>query len=108
MIKSRHPQSALWLCFSLDRWSKRFNVQPLLNRYQVTGGSVEEIGNEVNRILGSHHRHMQYATSGFTGQHMRLQFDVEGRSCDQRELSRQRKASQVLESMASLGRVERA
>jgi hypothetical protein len=39
--------------------------------------------------------------------HVRLQFDVEGCSREQRQLLNQLKASTVLQSAVSLGRVER-
>jgi hypothetical protein len=84
-----------------------FNLKLLVSSYEVTGATVEEIGNEVNKILESHHRLMQNAASGNTGQHVRLQFDVEGCNRDQKELLRKLKASTVLQSAASLGRVER-
>lgn len=97
----------LVVLFFLGHLEQTFNVKLLINSYEVTGPSIEEISNEVNRILESHHRLMQNLNSGFTGQHMRVQFDVEGCSRDQKELLRQLKASQVLESVTSLGRVER-
>ena len=61
----------------------------------------------MNRILEPHHRLMQNMSTGDTGQHIRLQFDVEGCRSDQKELFRQLKASSVLGSATSLGRVER-
>jgi len=93
--------------FLLGRMEETFNVKLLTTSYEVTGGSVEEISNEVTRILESHHRLMQNVNSGNTGHHIRLQFDVEGCSREQKELFRQLKASTVLESAVSLGRVER-
>jgi len=93
--------------FLLGRMEETFNVKLLTTSYEVTGGSVEEISNEVTRILESHHRLMQNVNSGNTGHHIRLQFDVEGCSHEQKELFRQLKASTVLESAVSLGRVER-
>jgi hypothetical protein len=73
----------------------------------VTGPSVEEISHEVNRILEGHHRFMQNMNSGSTGKHIRLQFDVEGCNREQMALLRELKASNVLGSATSLGRVER-
>jgi putative Mg2+ transporter-C (MgtC) family protein len=93
--------------FALGRFEETFNVKLLLTSYEVTGKSVEEISHEVNRILESDHRLMQNAVSGDTGKHIRLQFDVEGRSAEQKELLRQLKTSTVLGSAISLGRVER-
>lgn len=93
--------------FLLGHAEETFNLKLLLKSYEVTGASVEEISNEVNRILESHHRLMQNVASGSTGQHVRLQFDVEGCNREQHELLRQLKASTVLQSAISLGRVER-
>jgi putative Mg2+ transporter-C (MgtC) family protein len=92
--------------FFLGYAEQNFNVKLLLTSYEVTGASVDEISQEVNRILESQHRMMQNVTSGNTGQHIRLQFDVEGCSREQKELFGQLKASTVLRSATSLGRVE--
>jgi putative Mg2+ transporter-C (MgtC) family protein len=93
--------------FLLGHAEETFNLKLLMSSYEVSGPSVEEISNEVTRILESHHRLMQNVSSGNTGQHIRLQFDVEGCNRDQKELLRQLKASTVLRSATSLGRVER-
>lgn len=93
--------------FLLGHAEETFNLKLLTTSYEVTGSSVEEISNEVNRILEGHHRLMQNVVVGNTGQHMRLQFDVEGCSREQRQLLAQLKASTVLENAISLGRLER-
>jgi len=93
--------------FLLGHLEETFNLKLLVTSYEVTGGSLEEISNEVNRILESHRQLMQNVGTGNTGQHMRLQFDVEGCNREQRELLRQLQASTVLRSAVSLGRVER-
>jgi hypothetical protein len=49
---------------------------------------------------------MKNVCSGNTDQHVRLQFDVEGCSRDQRELLERLKASKVLLGATSLGRVD--
>ena len=92
--------------FFLGYAEQNFNVKLLLTSYEVTGASVEEISQEVNRILETHHRMMQNVLAGNTGQHVRLQFDVEGSSREQKDLFRELKASSVLQSAFSLGRVE--
>jgi putative Mg2+ transporter-C (MgtC) family protein len=92
--------------FSLGHIERTFNLKTLLICYEVTGGSVEEITQEVNRILERYHRMMQNALSANTPQHVRLQFDVAGCNRDQNELLRELKASKVLGSVASLGPVE--
>ena len=92
--------------FSLGHLELTFNLKTLLTSYEVTGGSVEEITQEVNRILEGRHRMMQNVLSGNTGQHVRLQFDVSGCNRDQKELLRELQASSVLGSATSLGPVE--
>jgi putative Mg2+ transporter-C (MgtC) family protein len=93
--------------FVLGHLEETFNLKVLLSSYEVTGASVEEISNEVNRILETHHRLMQNVNTGSTSQHVRLQFDVDGCNREQQELFRLLKASTVLGSATSLGRVER-
>jgi putative Mg2+ transporter-C (MgtC) family protein len=96
------------LClFLLGHLEETFNLKLLFSSYEVTGASVEEISNEVTRILESQHRLMQNVAIGNTGQHVRLQFDVEGCNRDQKQLLGQLKASTVLSSVVWLGRVER-
>jgi putative Mg2+ transporter-C (MgtC) family protein len=92
--------------FFLGYAEENFNIKRLLSSYEVTGASVEEISQEVNRILETHHRMMQNMVSGNTGQHVRVQFDVDGCNSEQKELLRLLKASKVLQSAVSLGRVE--
>jgi putative Mg2+ transporter-C (MgtC) family protein len=93
--------------YLLGQIEETFNLKLLTSSYEVTGASAEEISNEVNRILESHHRLMQNVSTAKTEQHIRVQFDVEGCNRDQKELFRQLKASTILGSVTSLGRVER-
>ncbi len=93
--------------FVLGHLEETFNLKILLSSYEVTGANLEEISNEVNRILERHHRLMQNVITGDTGQHLRVQFDVEGCNRDQREFFQQLKGSTVLGSAIALGRVER-
>lgn len=93
--------------FFLGYAEENFNIKILLTSYEVTGASIEEISQEVTRILETRHRMMQNILSGSTGQHVRLQFDVEGCNRDQKEMLRELKASKILQSAISLGRVER-
>lgn len=92
--------------FSLGHIEETFNLKLLLASYEVTGSSVEEISTEVTRILEGHHRMMQNVLSGNTGQHVRLQFEVEGCNREQKELLQQLKASRILLGATSLGRVD--
>jgi len=93
--------------FFLGHLEETFNLKLLVTGYEVTGSSLDEITSEVNRILESHLQLMQNVASGSTGQHVRLQFDVEGCNREQQELLRQLQRSTVLRSAVSLGRTER-
>ena len=97
----------LLVLFLLGHAEETFNLKLLMTSYEVTGSNVETISQEVNRILESHHRMMQNVMSGSTGLHVRLQFDVEGCHREQKEFLHQLRASTVLESATSLGRVDR-
>jgi len=96
----------LLVLFALGHLEQTFNLKSLLFCYEVTGGRVEEISQEVNRILESEHRMMQNLRTGNTGEHIRMQFDVEGRRREHDELLRQLKTSAVLGKVTSLGPVE--
>jgi putative Mg2+ transporter-C (MgtC) family protein len=96
----------LLVLFALGHLERTFNLKTLLNSYEVTGGSVDEITQEVNRILESRHRLMQNVLSGNTGEHIRLQFDLSGNNREQQEVLRDLKGSRVLGSAVSLGPVE--
>jgi hypothetical protein len=78
----------------------------LIFSYEVTGASLEEINQEVNRILERSHRMMQNVLSASTGRHVRLQFDVLGCNRDQKRLLGDLKTSSVLGSVTSLGPLE--
>ena len=92
--------------FSLGHLELTFNLKTLLTSYEVTGASVEEVTQEVNRILEHRHRMMQNVVSGNTSQHVRVQFDVSGCNREQKEFLRDLKASSKLGNVASLGPVE--
>jgi uncharacterized membrane protein YhiD involved in acid resistance len=92
--------------FSLGHLELTFNLKTLLISYEVTGASVEQVTQEVNRILERQHRMMQNVLSGGTGQHIRLQFDVSGCNRDQKALLRELQSLTVLGNAASLGPVD--
>src|SRR5580698_7208688 len=50
--------------FTLGHLEQTFNLKTLLMSYEVKGASVEEITQEVNRILEHRHRMMQNIVSG--------------------------------------------
>ena len=93
--------------FALGHLEVTFNLKDLLVTYEVTGGSIEEISNEINHILEPAHRMMQNVVSGNAGTHIRLQFDVDGSNRDQHKLFQLLKASPVFGSVAMVGPVER-
>ena len=92
--------------FSLGYLEQNFNLKTLLMSYEVKGASVDEVSQEVNRILECEHPMMQNVVSGNTGQYIRLQFDVIGCHREQNELLGRLKASTVLGGVTSLGPVE--
>ena len=92
--------------FVLGYAEQNFNVKPLLTGYEVTGARVDQISQEVNRILGTHNRGMQNGLTSNTGQHVRLRFGVEGCSGAEHDLFHEFKASTALQGAVSLGRVE--
>lgn len=92
--------------FSLGHLELTFNLKTLLTSYEVTGSSVEQITQEVNRILERQHRMMQNVLSASTGQHVRVRFDVLGCNRDQKKFLSELKTSPVLGSATSLGPVE--
>lgn len=92
--------------FALGHLELTFSLKTLLVSYEVTGGKLEELSHEVNRILEGSHRMMQNVESADTGQHVRLQFDVSGCNRDQQKLLRDLKSSNIFASVASIGPVE--
>ncbi len=93
--------------FLLGYAERNLNVKPVISSYEVAGTSLEEMTRELNRILEIHHRMMQNVLTGDTGQHIRLQFDVEGCNREQKALFRELKASTLLKNAVWLGYVER-
>ena len=96
----------LMALFTLGHVERTFNLKLMLYSYEVTGRGVDEISQEVNRILEHWHRMMQNVVSANTGQRIRLQFDVAGCNRDQRAFLGELKGSRVLGSAISLGPVE--
>jgi putative Mg2+ transporter-C (MgtC) family protein len=92
--------------FSLGHLELTFNLKTLSISYEVTGASVEQVPQEVNRILERQHRMMQNVLSGSTGRQIRLQFDVSSCNRDQKALLRELQSSTVLGNATSLGPVD--
>jgi putative Mg2+ transporter-C (MgtC) family protein len=92
--------------FALGHLEETFNLKVLMSGYEVTGKALDEISNEVNRILEPHHRMMENVRAANTGQHVRFQFEVAGCNRDQQQFLARLRASTVLQSATPLGRVE--
>jgi putative Mg2+ transporter-C (MgtC) family protein len=93
--------------FTLGHLEETFNLKLLLTSYEVTGGSVEEVSVEINRILERDHRMMQNVETASAAGHVRVQFDVEGCHREQQALLGRLQASPVFGSVLRLGVVER-
>ena len=92
--------------FLLGRAEQQFNIKLLVNTYEVTGSSPEEINAEVNLVLERVHAMAQNVQVAATRQHVRLQFDVEGTRKEQDEVLRGLQKSSVLQSVVPLGPVQ--
>ncbi|MGA8622478.1 MAG: MgtC/SapB family protein [Candidatus Sulfotelmatobacter sp.] len=92
--------------FALGHIEVTFSLKTLLVCYEITGHTIEEITQEVNRILEHSHRMMQNVVSGNTGEHVRLQFEVPGCNREQKKLLAELKTSSLFGSVISLGPVE--
>lgn len=92
--------------FLLGRAEQQFNIKLLVNTYEVTGGSPEEINAEVNLVLERVHSMTQNVQVAATREHVRVQFDVEGTRKEQDEVLRGLQKSSVLQSVVPLGPVQ--
>ena len=92
--------------FLLGKAEQQFNIKLLVNTYEVTGSSPEEIKAEVNLVLERIHAMTQNVQVAATRQRVRLQFDVEGTRKEQEEVLRGLQKSSVLESVVPLGPVQ--
>ena len=92
---------------ALGHLEQTFSLKLLMMTYEATGSSVEQVSQEVNRILERAHRMMLNVLSGYTGEHWRVQFDVEGTHREQQRLLQQLKGSRGLGSVVQVGPVDR-
>jgi putative Mg2+ transporter-C (MgtC) family protein len=97
----------LIVLFTLGHLEETFNLKLLLTSYEVTGANVEEVSTEVNRILERDHRMMENVETANAGEHVRVQFDVEGCNREQKNLLGRLQESRVFGSVHRLGLVER-
>jgi len=98
----------LILCclFLLGKAEQALNVKLLVHTYEVVGQSEEVITEEVNRALEAVHSIMQNVHVAATKQHVRLQFDLEGKRKQQELALRTLKQSSALVSAVDLGPVQ--
>ena len=93
----------LFLLGRLEEWS---NVKIELHTYEVTGPTAEGVTDEINRLLEPVHAIMQNVQVATTKQHVRLQFDLEGRRREHEHVLQALKHSPVFGEAVSLGRVQ--
>ena len=93
----------LFLLGRLEEWS---NVKIELHTYEVTGPTAEGVTDEINRLLEPVHSIMQNVQVATTKQHVRLQFDLEGRRREHEQVLQALKHSSVFEKAVSLGRAQ--
>jgi putative Mg2+ transporter-C (MgtC) family protein len=95
------------LClFLLGNAELRYSLKLNFYTYEVTGKAVEEITNEVNRILEKVHATMQAVQIAPTKDHVRVQFDVEGTRKEQDVVLHGLRESSLLASAIPLGPVQ--
>lgn len=92
--------------FLLGNAEQRLNLKMSVHTYEVTGGSLDDIKAEVNRILEGVHAMMDNVLVAETRQHIRLQFDLEGTNQEQKQVLHALKQSTVLASVTPLGPVQ--
>lgn len=93
----------LFLLGRLEEWS---NLKIELHTYEVTGRTAEEITEEVNCILEPVHSMMQNMQVAITKQHVRVQFDLEGKRRQHEQVLQALKHSPVFANAVTLGRVQ--
>ena len=95
------------LClFLLGRAEQWFNIKLVVHTYEVVGPSVQAITDEVNRVLEMVHSIMQNVQVATTPQHVRLQFDFEGRRKEQDQVLHGVRQSSVITGVSDLGAVQ--
>lgn len=92
--------------FLLGRAEQSLNLKLLLHTYEVTGPSQDLITDEVNRALEAFHFIMQNVHVAATTEHVRLQFDVEGRRKEHDRVLQALRQSRGLSNATDLGAVQ--
>lgn len=85
-------------------WAEtRFNLKPLVMRYEATGEHADDVVAEVNRVLEAERRLMQSVEIARAGSHFRVQFTVEATRTEQDSLFRKLRQSPKFMGVESLG-----
>lgn len=85
---------------------KFLNLKLLLNCYEVTGPSAEELALRVNEVLEPLHSVMQNVQVAPTLRHVRLRFEFQGTRKIQARVFKMLRESGAFESVAALGPVQ--
>ncbi len=93
----------LYLLGKVEQWS---NLKIELHTYEVTGPTADAVTEEVNRLLEPVHCMMQNVQVAITKQHVRLQFDFEGKTREHEQFLQSLKQSAVFAKAVSLGRAQ--
>lgn len=93
----------LYLLGRVEEWS---NLKIELHTYEVTGRTAEELTEEINHVLEPVHSMMQNVQVASTKQHVRLQFDLEGKRREHEQVLEALKRSSVFGRAVSLGRAQ--
>jgi len=94
----------IFLALQLLGWLEtRFSLKPMLNTYEVSGPSIDDMITEVNRILGDEQKTMQSVQLVRSNDIHRLQFAVDGTRREQADIYRRLRTSDALRNIESLG-----
>jgi putative Mg2+ transporter-C (MgtC) family protein len=95
------------LClYLLGMAEQKFSIKMGFNTYEVIGSNEADMTAEINRLLECIHSIPQNIQVAPTREHIRVQFDVEGTSREQRQFLRALRASSLLETATPLGPVQ--
>src|SRR5438067_8410656 len=94
----------IFLALEVLGWMEtRFSLKPMLNTYEVSGPSIDDMITEVNRILGDEQKTMQSVQLVRSNDIHRLQFAVDGTRREQADIYRRLRTSDALRNIESLG-----
>lgn len=91
----------------LGKMERHFELKSLALSYEVTGGSVEEVVDEVNRILEEEHLSMQNIHAASSDGKARVVVSLDCEPAEHEVLNIRLRESQVFSSVKSLGGPER-